>query len=77
MTKRMSWLTEAEIRLRLMLEADAAPTRAEFAEALGVTPSTISMMINGRRPVSETVARALGFKRQFIYIPIQEVNDDE
>jgi transcriptional regulator with XRE-family HTH domain len=50
-----------------------AGSQTKVAIELGISVSYLSDILNGKREISENVARKLGFKRQTKYIPTIQV----
>jgi hypothetical protein len=61
MVETKDCITEDEFRVVLNDACVAAGSRTAFARAKSIPPSTLSDILNKRRPVSESIANYLGY----------------
>lgn len=48
---------------------------SRFAAEAGVSLAYVSETLKGRRPVSEKIARALGFERRVVYRKVEVIDE--
>lgn len=58
------WLTELQIINELSLLSKAVGSDKKLAEKLGISPQYLSDILNGRRRVSQHIAKAIGFRME-------------
>jgi hypothetical protein len=63
-------LSREEIREILAAECRRCGSQLRFAGKADTPASNISEMVNGIRPVSQSAARALGYRKVTVYVPI-------
>ena len=63
----MTKFSESDMRAILRHRCDAAGGQAMWAAANGVSPQFTSDVLNGRRAVSENIARILGYRREVCF----------
>lgn len=62
------YLDAAHVRLMLLLIQDGGQQK-DLAKALGVSPSYLSDVMNGRREPGPMILSRLGLRRQVVYRP--------
>lgn len=62
-----------EDQMRAKLREQCSGDRQRFvADELGMSQSSISLVLAGKRGVSDAVAMKMGFKRSVVYTPVEE-----
>ncbi len=56
-------LTEQQVRERFLSAVQRYPSQAAAGEAMGFTESYINRVLNGNRPLTDEICRAIGIKR--------------
>lgn len=56
-----------KVRRALVTAAKANGSQATLARSMGRSISSLGPMISGEKPISDVVARALGFERVTVY----------
>lgn len=64
-------VTEDEVVHELEMRVELSTQRA-VAESLGVAPQFLCDVLKRRRNVSATLAHALGYRREFVFIPLRK-----
>lgn len=57
----------SNLLLRLRAGVHRAKSQRAYAKALGISPAYLNDLLHGRRKVSATIARKLGFVRETTY----------
>lgn len=57
----MTSLSEAEMRAELDRQVEAAGGQSAWCRKTGISQTAVSLVQNGHREMSETIANALGF----------------
>ena len=68
MAKRVPrYIDEVSARTRLLVACNAAGNQKAWAEARGILPSQLSMMISGSRRITDKALAAIGLRRVTAY----------
>lgn len=62
-------LTEIEMRMKLKDAMIDRGNLTSLARASGIDHASLSLAASGRRPVSDKVARAIGYRKAIVYFP--------
>jgi lambda repressor-like predicted transcriptional regulator len=57
--------TEAEVIAAIRKRTDASSVR-QIAREVGVSPGYLSLVLVGKKPVSDTIAELFGFRREVV-----------
>ena len=68
-------LSEKEILAKLKKAVDKEKRNVHWARVHHVDESLLSNVLSGKRPVSESVARGLGYTKRSYFVKITEVPD--
>lgn len=63
----MEELTEEEFRKLISQKSMDYSSDSEFARVLGIKPAYLSMILSGKRTISDTVAKEFGYTRVVVY----------
>lgn len=69
----MDLQTTDEILIDLRQACNEAGSQAAWADANDVSPAYLSDVLNKRRDISESFAKALGYERVVLYRKVQKV----
>lgn len=61
-------MTEEQMRVLLWSECEAAGSQTNWARKYGVSKQFVGDVIKGRRNVTDTISRALGYDRVVSYV---------
>jgi DNA-binding transcriptional regulator YdaS (Cro superfamily) len=64
------YTTDEEIRFKVVEACAAAGGQASFARSHGLLPQVVCEVVNGHRSVPASLAIALGYSRQTVYIKV-------
>lgn len=71
-------LSKREVMKRLLAAIDRAGNQRRFADQIGVSPSTISYVLYGRREFPDRILNALGVERVTkLAVTYREKEDEE
>ena len=62
----------ADIVRLLRMRCDESGGQGAYAAAAGLSETLISLVLSGKQKPGPKVARALGFRKKFVFVPLQQ-----
>lgn len=70
-TRERVW-TDADILQAMRTACAKAPSQAQWARSIGMTPSFVNDILNQRRPVNAAAANAVGFCKRVTFHQMEQ-----